>query len=193
MFHNVQDNLKAYIGVADTAYIVADAAIANGAATIAAQPDFPRNITITVTDANTSISAGTVTVTGKDLDGSVISESLNLAVALTKTGTKNFKSITSVVVAGLVGNGAGDNLKVGIGSNVQLTYGRTTFVKALVGGGAGQVGKYQIIDGTSGTTTNVAELKQTIGTGTYDYYASINSGLRVIISGATPITIIYNQ
>lgn len=187
------DNLKAYIAVATTGAIVASIDIANGNQILAAQPDYPRTINITVTNTHSDITAGTVTVNGTDINGKTTSEAINLASVLTLTGTIIFKTITSVVVAGLLGATAGDTITIDTGGTVQLTLGRTTLVNAIVGSGASQVGKYQFIDNNTGTTTNIAELKQAIAAGVYEFNCSIAVGLRVVVSGATPITVTYNQ
>lgn len=187
------DNQKAYLSVGTTGAIVASVNIANGNQVIAAQPDYPRTINITVTNTNADITAGTVTVNGTNMNGLTISESINLASVFTLTGTLIFKTITSVVVAGLTGASAGDTITIDTGSTVQLTLGRTTLVNATVGSGASQVGKYQFIDNNTGTTTNIAELKQAIAAGTYSWNCSIAVGLRVVISGATPLTVTWNQ
>lgn len=105
---------------ATASYIVTTRVLAAGSQPLAAQPDVPRNATITVTDANLSITAGTVTINGVDQLGAAQSEVLNLASALTFTGTVLWASITSVVVAGLVGNGVADTLAVGIGSSIYV-------------------------------------------------------------------------
>lgn len=105
---------------ATASYIVTTRVIAGGSQPLAAQPDVPRNATITVTDANVSISAGTITLNGVDQLGATQAEVLNLASALTFTGTVLWASITSVVVAGLVGNGVADTLAVGIGSSIYV-------------------------------------------------------------------------
>lgn len=187
------DNIKAYLAVATTGAVVASADIANGNQVIAAQPDYPRTINITVTNTHSDITAGTVTVTGKDFTGKSVSQSINLAAVFTLTGTQIFKTITTVTVAGLLGATSGDTITVDTGNTVQLTLGRTTLVNAIVGSGASQVGKYQFLDNNTGTTTNIAELKQAIAAGVYEFNCSIAVGLRIVISGATPITITYNQ
>lgn len=187
------DHIKAYISVATTGAIVASVDIANGTQVILAQPDYPRTINITVTNTNADITAGIVTITGTGIDGKQITQALNLANAFTQTGTTIFKTITSVVVTGLIGATAGDTITVDSGNTVQLTAGRTTLVSAVVGSGASQVGKYQFIDNTTGTTTNIAELKQAVAAGVYEFNCSISVGLRIVMSGATPLTIIYNQ
>ncbi len=187
------DNLKAYVAPSTVGTIVASVDIANGAQIIAAQPDYPRTINITVTNTNVDITAGVVTVTGTDMGDKTISESVDLSIAFTLTGTLIFKTVTSVVVTGLLNATAGDTLTVDTGNIVQLTLGRTTFVGVVVGSGSGTVGKYQFLNNTTGTTTNVAELKAAIAAGVYEFNASIGVGLRVVITGTTPITVIYNQ
>lgn len=121
--------VSAFLGapaVADTETYLADTTIINGTVAAAdyalasAVPDMPRNITITVTDGDTSISAGTIVVTGEDLNGNTISETLDLSSALTLTGTKIFAEVTNIEVSGLVGNGGTDNIKVGTGDVIGL-------------------------------------------------------------------------
>ena len=48
----------------------------------------------------------------------------------------------------------------------------------------------QIIDGTSGTTTNLAELKASVAERTYIFDCGFVSGLR-IVSGAGKYTVVY--
>ncbi len=187
------DHKVAYLAAASTTYVVASVDIANGTQTIAAQPDYPRTITITVTNTHSDITAGIVTVTGLDLNGQPSVETLDLSSAFTLTGTHIFASVTSVVVTGLLGATAGDTIAVGIGDTCQLTYGRSTLINATVGSGAGTVGKYQFIDNNTGTTTNLAELKAAIAAGTYEWNASVSVGLRVVVTGTTPITVTYAQ
>lgn len=75
-----------------------------------------RNLVLTVTDANTSISAGTVTITGLDDFGNVITDVLDLTSALTLTTTNLYKSITSVVVEDLADEEAGDTIAIETGT-----------------------------------------------------------------------------
>jgi hypothetical protein len=89
----------------------------DGSLTIAAQPDVPRNVTAVLVDANTSITAGVLTITGEDTAGRTIVETMTLPT-LTLTGTKLFAKIDSVVISGTAGSvDAGtDQLKVGVGN-----------------------------------------------------------------------------
>jgi len=111
--------------LAATDTIVANVAPTTGtqALTVQAQPDTPRNITVTLTDANSSITGGTCTVVGLDPQGRAVTEVLNFASAKTLTGTKIFKSVTSATVAGITGTitgGSADMIKVGCGNVIGL-------------------------------------------------------------------------
>jgi hypothetical protein len=50
-----------------------------------------------------------------------------------------------------------------------------------------------IIDGTSGSTANVAILKASIVEGTYWFNCVISSGLRIILGGASDVTVTWSQ
>ena len=88
------------------------------ALTIAAQPDVPRNITVTLTDANDSVS-GVCTIIGTDIRGRTITEVMTVALGTGKvfTGTKIFASVTSATISGSSGelNGT-DVVTVGVGN-----------------------------------------------------------------------------
>jgi len=104
--------------VADTDRIVAEVEWDDGTLTIAAQPDVPRNVTATLVDADNSTS-GLLTITGTDIAGRVISETMapnGAGGGKTLTGTKVFKTITSVVISGTAGSGVEDLLVVGVGN-----------------------------------------------------------------------------
>lgn len=181
------------IAIAVANKIVTSVAIANGAQIIANQPDVPRNITIAVTDMDTSIDAGVVTVTGTDIKGDLLVEAFDLTTALVFVGTSNFATITSVVVSALHGAALGDTLIVGVGSNVQLTLGNTTLGSLVILDDSGTVGGFGVIDGTSGTTVNVASLKADIANNVYKFDCVLSAGLRVIMAGDTALTVTYRQ
>ena len=88
------------------------------ALTIAAQPDVPRNVTATLTDANDSVS-GVLTIVGTDIRGRTITEVMTVALGVGKAfvGTKIFASITSATITGSSGelNGT-DVVTVGVGN-----------------------------------------------------------------------------
>ena len=186
------DDIVALLTIADTDLIINSVTIVDGDFPLDGNVDFPRNITIDVTTS--TISAGTVTVTGIDfLTGLPASEVLDLALATTLVGTIMFSEITSVVVAGLADEDPGDTFIVGVGSVIQVTKGKTVFVSATPSDDLGNVGKYQFIDGLTGSTTNIGELKQDVAAQTFEYEVAVSKGLRVVMSGDTPLTITYNQ
>lgn len=107
---------------AELVSIVADVSIANGAQTIAAQPVFPAKLTVTFTDANSSVTAGTVTVVGLGARGQALSEVFSLASAGTTTFTTAdaYATVTSITVASLAGAAGADHIKVGVSAALGL-------------------------------------------------------------------------
>jgi len=69
--------------------------------TFVAQPDVPRNLVITPGSTTASVAACTVTVTGKNYLGATITEAFAFLdnASTATTGTKAFKSVTSVAWA----------------------------------------------------------------------------------------------
>ena len=153
---------SAFLGlpvVADNDRIVTSADWADGALTIAAQPDVPRNLTVTVTDDNDSITGGTLTITGLDARGEAVSEVLNIANGKTLTGTKIFGSVTSAVIAGTTGTAASgtDVLIIGVGNVIGLPadIGVTAAVKHVYLGGT-RVASPTIATGNQTSGVNVS-------------------------------------
>jgi hypothetical protein len=85
----------------------------NGSMTTLVQPDVPRNIKITITDADVGIDAFTVTVTGTAPDGSAAVEVFNEGGGLVQVGSVIFATVTSIVLTDLNGAGVGDTLDAG--------------------------------------------------------------------------------
>ena len=108
---------------ADDNFVVTSATFADSTTfTVAAQPGSCRKIDLTVTDANSSITAGSVTILGTDcLDQvhSVTYSVANVGSAVVQADSTNksagyFKTVTSVISGVLTGEGgAGDTLEVG--------------------------------------------------------------------------------
>jgi hypothetical protein len=108
--------------IADADRIVTTVDFADGTLTIAAQPDCPRNITATLTDADNSAS-GVLTITGKDIAGRTIVEVMEPDGAgggKTLTGTKIFAVVDSVVVSSMSGGTTDDEVVVGVGNVIGL-------------------------------------------------------------------------
>lgn len=107
--------------VATTNRIVTSTNMKVGSYTIAAQPDVPRNITVTATTVATGADTpGTIVVTGTDNLDAVITETIVPSQGSTVAGTKAFKTVTSVVGAGWVIAGGNDTIVVGVGNLIGL-------------------------------------------------------------------------
>jgi len=89
--------------------------------TIAAQIAKPRNITITITDGDVSISAFQIDVVGINTKGEAATEQFLFAGGLVQVGNVAWAHITSITVTSITGAGAGDVLDVGIGSKLGIT------------------------------------------------------------------------
>jgi len=74
-------------------------------------------------------------------------------------------------------------------TTTQVHTGAGRLQKIIVGETA--AGSIKIIDGTSGSTTNLAELKASIAEGSYEFNVAFGSGLRIITAGASKITVVY--
>jgi hypothetical protein len=108
---------------ADDDRIVVAVDIANGAQILAAQPDVPRNLTATLTDANNSVTAATLTIVGKTPQGLTVTEVATLSqLKAGWVGKAIYHTIASATVSGVTGTvGAGaDQLKVGVGNVIGL-------------------------------------------------------------------------
>lgn len=95
--------------------LVTDATVANGVAmTIAAQPAYPCKLAVIITDADSSISAGIVTVIGVDASGRSVTETVSLTGGSQTRSTNNaYSSITSITPSAVVGNTGSDKVAVG--------------------------------------------------------------------------------
>lgn len=95
---------------------VASTNMANGAYTVAnASPAWSGGcrIVATITGVTGNDTAGTLTVAGTDLAGNTITEVITLTAGGTATGTKVFRSVTSITQAGWVISGGNDTIVVG--------------------------------------------------------------------------------
>ncbi len=111
--------------VADLVSIKAAATPANGAISIVKQPDYARKLQVRVvigTTTTTAITAGSLTLVGKDVNGDALTEvvSLIMAASATLVTTNAFASITSGTVADYAASGSGTGNTLGIGVAADL-------------------------------------------------------------------------
>lgn len=90
--------------------------LAGGVAKLAA---FPRNITFTTAGGTAADAPATATITGTDPRGKAQTETVNLAQTATiATGTKPFKTVTSIAYSAADGTGA--TVSIGVGAGLGL-------------------------------------------------------------------------
>jgi hypothetical protein len=104
----------------DVDRIVTTVSMKNGSYTIAAQPDVPRNITITHTAVSTVDTLGVITITGTDRNDDVLTEVITPLNGTIASGTKAFKSIVSVVGSAWSSVAGDDSIVVGVGGLIGL-------------------------------------------------------------------------
>lgn len=96
------------------------ASVTTTVSTFLAQPDVPRNITITTGGTTADVNAGDVVVTGTNFFGKAITESIAITEnqAGTSSGVKAFKTVTSVVIP--IQDGTGALYDIGVGDVLGL-------------------------------------------------------------------------
>lgn len=149
---------------AELVSIKAAATPANGAITIAAQPDYMRKLQVRIvlgTPGTTNITAGTLTLVGINNAGQTITEVISLVTAVTVTivTTNCFAHLTSGTVAGYTasGSGTGNTLGIGVGAalglSVPSTFSGLQVFKANVDNADEAVGTVDTAAGTITPTT----------------------------------------
>ncbi len=155
-----------YLGtpvVADVDRIVTSANMKVGAYTIAAQPDVPRNITVTVTAGDTADTMGTVVVVGTNAFNKAITETLTPVAGSTVAGAKAFKTVTSVTGVGWAidgSEGTNDTITVGVGAVLGLPI----KIAAAANCRLGIVGTALVVPTTTGGTIENSTVDLSSGT-----------------------------
>lgn len=112
--------LRAAVILGATNTILADTAMADGEETeieaFAAQPDCPRNLTVTGNDANVS---GDVIIEGTNAVGGPITETIALNGSATVVGNKAFATVTLITLPAY-DTANTERVRVGVGSKLGL-------------------------------------------------------------------------
>ncbi len=107
----------------------------NGAYTIAAQPDVPRNIVAEVEQDTAPDTKGKVVITGYDILGNKITEEITPGADSTAVpGNKAFASVESIIGSGWAASNAGDedSIKFGYGEKIGLPIALSTIDNVLL-------------------------------------------------------------
>ena len=158
------------LAVADR--FVAEAAMKVGAYTVAnpsPADGLARNVTVThTTQGGTADTLGTITVTGTDIEGKVITEEITPLADQAVVGLKAFKTVTGVVGAGWAidagGTPAADHITVGFGNVVGLPVKIAAVEKVIAAAlGTGFINAPTVVAGAT-----IAQCTIDCSSGTYD-------------------------
>lgn len=126
------------LGATDAVHAaVTDTGVAQAITTAITNPDVPRNVTATAGGVAADIKAVQVVITGTDVDGNVITETLpafTVNTAGTVTGSKAFKTITKIDLPAHDGLGATTAIGRGAKLGLPVKLSRDTIVNAYLNG-----------------------------------------------------------
>jgi hypothetical protein len=148
-----------------------------------------RHVTLTRTFATGADTPGTVTVTGLDLAGGVISETLipSASDATLVTGTKWFASVTGVSGAGWTIAGGNDTIVVGCDASRVCASGPSGLLKSIIVN-ATAAGTVTVSDSTG----TIAILPSNAVVGTYVYEVNWTNYLSVVQGAASNLTVVHS-
>ena len=150
--------------LADVDRIVTTVDMKVGAYTVAAQPDVPRNITVSQTIVATGTDTpGTITVVGTNYNGEAISEVIIPSAGNVVAGAKAFKTVVSVTGAGWVIAGGNDTITIGVGTVLGMPFDLKSTGEVLLG-----VVGVALIDPTVVAGLTLEDSTVDISSGTYD-------------------------
>lgn len=129
---------------------------------------------------------GTVAVVGADLAGQTITETLTPVSASTVTGTKIFRTITSITGAGWVINTGNDTIVFGVAAGAYLV-GASGHLSAVIVNTTAAASV--AVTDKKGT---IATLKSSIAEGNYFYDLDFDGYLKVATTSTNDLTIIHS-
>lgn len=192
------------IGTPDPVTIVAAAVPSNGVKTIAAQPGKARKLTVTVADADSSVTEFWLTIVGTDRNGNAITEIYKLTVNGKVYTTSNaFRTITSITGSALAGTTVGDTVAVttaNVVRPVQIANGTLTLdaqpgepsqlLLTIVDADSSVTEAVATITGTSADGNAISEVYRLSlnggpGSHTYTTVQTFDTVTSVVISGVT--------
>lgn len=170
--------------VTSTNMIVGAYAVAN------ASPPWQGGCLVTVTHtANTgNDTLGTITVTGTDLAGNTISETITPLAGTVATGTKIFRTVTGVTGAGWVINGGNDTITVGCAAGAYVCGTNGILYGVVINTTA--AGTVVLSD----SARTIATLKASIAEGDYLFLPGVDfvGYLKVALAAASDVTIVVS-
>lgn len=147
-----------------------------------------RHVTVTVTTVDTADTLGTVVITGTDLSGQTISETVTPVAGSAVPTTKWFRTVTSATGVGWVIDGvegSEDTITIGYGADICVVDGAGRLEAIVVNTTAAAT----IVVADAGGT--IATLKASIAEGHYAYGLDVTD-LTVDLNGASNVTVIHS-
>jgi hypothetical protein len=150
-----------------------------------------RHVTCTRTVAGDADTPGTITVTGKALNGQAISETLAVgAHSVVVTGTKWFASVDAPTGVGGgwvidVGTSTNDTIVVGCGAECIVAEGSGELTGIVINATVASVITVSDANGT------IAILPASAAVGLYEYGVTYSGYLSVILAGSSDVTVIH--
>jgi len=143
-------------------------------------------VTVTHTEVGGGVDTlGTIVVVGIDLSGQTITDTITPLNGTVATGTKVFRTITSVTGAGWVIGTGNDTIVVGCAAGSYVIAGAGTLRAIVVNTTAAAAITVTDARGT------IATLKSSIAEGTYYYDVAVSGYLKVSTTSTNDITVIH--
>lgn len=147
-------------------------------------------VTCAMTAVNTADTPGTIVFVGKDLHGQAITETLTPIAGTPVTGTKVFKSVTSITGAGWAIDGVeagNDTIVCGVAAGSYAAVGGGTLRSIVVNTTAAAA---VTVSDASGT---IATLKASIAEGVYTFDVPWSGYLKVATTSTNDVTLIHTS
>ena len=147
----------------------------------------PFTVTATITAVTGNDTAGTLTVVGVGLSGQALTEVITLTDGVGGTGTKIFRSVSSITGAGWVINTGNDTIVVGVGDGSYVMGSGTLYGVVLNNSVAAAV----VISDARGT---IATIPASAAAGTFYRYEVACSGYcKVATTSTNDVTILHES
>lgn len=142
-------------------------------------------VTVSHTAVDAADTLGTIVIVGKGLDGQALTETITPSNGVTVTGTKIFRSVTSVTGAGWVIGGGNDTIVVGCAAGCYVASSGGVLGGIFVNATAAAT---VVVSDSAGT---IATLKASIAEGTYLEGIAYSGFLKVATTSTNDITVLH--
>jgi hypothetical protein len=153
--------------LADVDLVVTTTNMKVGAYTVAAQPDVPRNATVTATAGATADTMGTIVFVGTDVKNQAITETITPVAGSTVAGLQAFKTFGSVTGVGWAideTEATNDTITVGVGTVLGLPFIITATTQVILGA----LGVALIAPTVVADVDEISKCTADVSSGTYD-------------------------